>query len=80
MKTLDVIIGALLIIGGLNWGLVGLFGFDLVAAIFGEMSLLTRAVYMVVGFCALYELLTMPWIRRRWALPSAGRPTPATGS
>jgi uncharacterized membrane protein YuzA (DUF378 family) len=80
MKTLDVIVGALLIIGGLNWGLVGFFQFDLVAAIFGEMSLLTRVVYAVVGVCALYELLTIRGMRRRWALPSPHRATPATGA
>ena len=40
MKKLDVLAAALLVIGGLNWGLVGLFGFDLVATIFGEMSVL----------------------------------------
>jgi uncharacterized membrane protein YuzA (DUF378 family) len=80
MKTLDVIVGALLIIGGLNWGLVGLFQFDLVAAIFGEMSLLARAVYAVVGICAVYELLTIRGMRRRWTLPSPRTATPATGA
>jgi uncharacterized membrane protein YuzA (DUF378 family) len=57
MKTftvLDWIAIALLIVGGLNWGLVGLFGFDLVAFIFGEMSLLSRIVYVVVGISAVY--------------------------
>jgi uncharacterized membrane protein YuzA (DUF378 family) len=40
MKTVDIIVWTLLAIGGLNWGLVGVFNFDLVAAIFGEMSIL----------------------------------------
>lgn len=53
MKTLQNIALALLIVGGLNWGLVGLFDFDLVAAIFGEMSLLSRIVYTLVGVSAL---------------------------
>lgn len=44
----------LVIVGGLNWGLVGLFNFDLVAAIFGAMSTLSRVVYIVVGLAALY--------------------------
>jgi uncharacterized membrane protein YuzA (DUF378 family) len=46
----------LLIVGGLNWGLVGLFGFDLVAAIFGVGTMLTRLVYILVGVSALYFL------------------------
>ena len=42
----------LTIIGGLNWGLVGLFGFDLVAFLFGSMSVLSRIVYILVGASA----------------------------
>ena len=49
----------LLIVGGLNWGLVGLLGFDLVAALFGEMSLLSRIVYTLVGASALCQLLSL---------------------
>jgi uncharacterized protein len=48
----------LLVIGGLNWLLVGLFDFDLVAAIFGEMSAAARAVYTLVGISALIVLVT----------------------
>ena len=48
----------LLVIGGLNWLLVGLFDFDLVAAIFGEMSAAARAIYTLVGISALVVLLT----------------------
>jgi uncharacterized protein len=47
----------LLIIGGLNWGLIGLFNFDLVAAIFGIMSTWARIVYTLVGLSALYVAL-----------------------
>ncbi|MBN1282001.1 MAG: DUF378 domain-containing protein [Alphaproteobacteria bacterium] len=43
----------LVIIGALNWGLVGLFSFDLVAAIFGNGTMLTRAIYTIVGIAAL---------------------------
>lgn len=43
----------LVIVGALNWGLVGLFGFDLVAAIFGYMTILSRIVYVLVGLAAL---------------------------
>ena len=48
----------LLVVGGLNWLLVGAFGFDLVAAIFGEMSALSKIVYVVVGLSAIFELAT----------------------
>jgi hypothetical protein len=44
----------LLIVGGLNWGLIGAFNFDLVAALFGDMSMLSRAVYILVGLSAIY--------------------------
>ncbi|MEC6748402.1 DUF378 domain-containing protein [Marinilactibacillus sp. XAAS-LB27] len=63
MKTLDNIALALLIVGGLNWLLVGLFEFDLVATIFGgETALLSKIVYIVVGLCALYSLKFFPLI------------------
>jgi len=48
----------LLVIGGLNWLLVGLFGFDLVAAIFGNMSAISKIVYTLVGLSAIFELVT----------------------
>ena len=46
----------LLIIGGLNWALVGLFDFNLVAYLFGEMTSSARIVYVLVGICALYSI------------------------
>jgi uncharacterized membrane protein YuzA (DUF378 family) len=55
-SAVDWISTLLLVVGGLNWGLVGLFGFDLVAALFGEMSALSRVVYVLVGLSALYTL------------------------
>jgi uncharacterized membrane protein YuzA (DUF378 family) len=54
----------LLVVGGLNWGLFGLFGVDLVAAIFGPGSVVTRVVYVVVGLAAIYCAITMPALRR----------------
>lgn len=54
LTTLDWIALVLLIIGGLNWGLVGLFTFDLVAAIFGPMSALSRIIYVLVGASAVW--------------------------
>ncbi|MGI4857841.1 MAG: DUF378 domain-containing protein [Janthinobacterium lividum] len=55
-SPIDWIAGALVIVGGLNWGLIGLFNFDLVAAIFGLMSPVSRIVYVLVGLAALYCL------------------------
>jgi uncharacterized membrane protein YuzA (DUF378 family) len=57
LGTLSVIAVALLIVGGLNWGLVGLLNFDLVAALFGEMSVLSRLVYILVGISAIIALI-----------------------
>jgi uncharacterized protein len=71
VKTIDIVITILLIVGGLNWGLVGLLNFDLVAGIFGSMSGLSRIVYAVVGLAALYEILGWKSIRRRWATVKA---------
>ena len=77
MKSLDVTAAALLVIGGLNWGLVGGANFDLVAAIFGEMSPLSRVVYVVVGLAAVYQAFQWKAIQHRWALgaPAAARST-----
>lgn len=47
----------LVVVGGLNWGLVGAFNFDLVAWIFGAMSTLSRIVYILVGLSALYMII-----------------------
>jgi uncharacterized membrane protein YuzA (DUF378 family) len=59
MKAVNTITLVLLIVGGLNWGLVGLFDFDLVAALFGEMSALSRIVYVLVGASALWQLIPL---------------------
>ena len=59
MKIVNTVTLILLIVGGLNWGLVGLFGFDLVAALFGEMSALSRIVYTLVGASALWQLIPL---------------------
>ncbi len=55
----------LLIIGGLNWGLVGLFEFNLVAAIFGPGSILSRIIYTLVGLSAVYEVFAFRYIANR---------------
>ncbi len=67
IKSLDVIVATFLIIGGLNWGLVGLFGFDPIASIFGSMSILSRVFYGIVGICALYQAVQVRAIPRRWS-------------
>ncbi|HOF42417.1 MAG TPA: DUF378 domain-containing protein [Candidatus Moranbacteria bacterium] len=54
LNIVDWIAIVILIVGGLNWGLVGLFDFDLVAAIFGRMSVLSRLIYILVGISAVY--------------------------
>lgn len=58
LNVLDWVFIILLIVGGLNWGLVGFLQFDLVATIFGEASVLSRIVYGLVGISALYVLFT----------------------
>ncbi len=54
LNYIDWIAIIILAIGGLNWGLVGIFGLDLVGFIFGEMSILSRIVYLIVGISAIY--------------------------
>ncbi len=70
MQTINVVALVLLIVGGLNWGLVGLFNFDLVAALFGgtaaSYSTLSRIVFVIVGIAALYGFaLLSPLTERR---------------
>lgn len=48
----------LVLVGAINWGLIGFFEFDLVARLFGEMSSLTRAVYSLVGLSAIVSIIT----------------------
>jgi uncharacterized protein len=66
MKGMDVLAAILLVVGGLNWGLVGLFDFNLVAALFGEMSILSIVVYSLVGLSAVYQTFQWKAIQRRW--------------
>jgi len=80
MKKLDVLAAALVIIGALNWGLVGVFRLDLVAAFlgmrFGETSALSSVIYGLVGLAALYQALTWRHIQRRWnSSPTGARAT-----
>lgn len=55
-KVIDCLALTVTIIGAINWGLIGIFQFDLVAFLFGEMSVITRIVYTLVGICGLYMI------------------------
>jgi uncharacterized membrane protein YuzA (DUF378 family) len=59
MKALHTITALLVVIGGLNWGLVGFAAFDLVAALFGEATMLSRAVYGLVGLSAVFQAVQL---------------------
>ena len=56
MKILDKIALVLVIVGAINWGLIALFRFDLVAALFGDMTFLSRLVYGLVGLSGLWTI------------------------
>ncbi len=56
MKGLDYTVLILVVIGAVNWGLVGFFGLDLVAFICGNMTIISRIIYAVIGVCGLYAL------------------------
>lgn len=60
MKTLKVIAFILVIIGGINWGLVGLFGYDLVASLLGAWPALVGIIYDLVGLSAIYLIFARP--------------------
>lgn len=55
-NTLDCILLTIIIIGAINWGLIGLFRFDLIAFLFGTMSWVTRVIYVLVGISGIYML------------------------
>ena len=64
MKALTWIAVIVLVVGGLNWLLVGAFNFDLVATLFGDMSALSRIVYVLVGLAAVYVAIYSPRLVR----------------
>jgi len=66
MKTVDVIATVLVVVGALNWGLVGAAHTDLVALLFGAGSILSSVVYVVVGLAGFYQALQWKAIQRRW--------------
>lgn len=68
MKILDILTGIILIIGGLNWGLMAFIDFNLIAWIFRDMNILTRVIFLVIGLSALYQLVFWKQIRQRWCI------------
>lgn len=70
MKILDIVAAVLVIVGALNWGLVAVANFDLVAALFGmqfgEKSALTAVVYALVGLAGLFQAVSWKGRQRRW--------------
>lgn len=76
MKVLDIVVTVLLIIGGINLGLMGFFNLNLIAEILGEATAFTRVMYALIGLGALYEIggLTFGFkaVQHRWC------ETPAT--
>jgi uncharacterized membrane protein YuzA (DUF378 family) len=84
MKKLDLLAAVLVIVGGLNWGLISIARFDLVAAVagldFGDTNPATRIIYGLVGLSAVYIAAQLRSIPRRWATarPTAAAPAMAS--
>lgn len=66
MKYLDIVAAVLLVVGGLNWGLYGLFQADLVAAAGGRDTAFSSLIYTLVGLAAVYQVVGLRAIRSRW--------------
>jgi hypothetical protein len=64
LTTVDWVALVLVIIGGINWGLVGIANFDLVATILGAMSLVSRVVYVLVGLSAIYVAMNVAKLKK----------------
>jgi uncharacterized membrane protein YuzA (DUF378 family) len=81
-KTVDIAAWAVLVLAGLNLGMVGAFGVDMIAAIFGSMTAATRIIYIAAGLAAVYEIVGVKAIAYRWRLDfdaAPGRPLTGTG-
>ena len=66
MRNLDVLAAILLVVGGLNWGLVGLIDFNLVDYLFSSMPSVEKLVYSLVGLSAVYQVVGLKGIQTRW--------------
>lgn len=78
MKVLDIIVTLLLVIGAINLGVVGLFGFNVVSTLFGEATALTRVIYTIIGVGGVYEALSLSVgyesLHNRWCeVPTTSR-------
>jgi uncharacterized membrane protein YuzA (DUF378 family) len=65
LNALDWIALILVVVGGLNWGLVGIFGFDLVAWVFASVYIIARIVYILVAVAAIYMIIIAAMLRRK---------------
>ncbi|MCL5004759.1 MAG: DUF378 domain-containing protein [Patescibacteria group bacterium] len=65
LSAFDWVALVLVLIGALNWGLVGFFSFDIVAAIFGTMSAISRVIYALVGLSAIYLAVVSPSLTKK---------------
>jgi len=64
MSFLDILAYLLVIVGGINWGLVGFFNYNLVTRIFGESTPVTRIIYAAIGLAAIYLLYSFMRVNR----------------
>ena len=75
MKQIDIIAAVLVVVGALNWGLIAVARFDLVATLFGmqfgEVSPVSALVYGLVGLAGLYQAVSWKRVQSRWAQPAA---------
>jgi uncharacterized membrane protein YuzA (DUF378 family) len=75
VKQIDVVAGVLVVVGALNWGLIAVARFDLVAALFGmrfgEVSPMSAAVYGLVGLAGAYQAVFFKRVHSRWAQPES---------
>ena len=66
MKKLDVLVAILVVIGAINWGLVGAINMDLVDLLLGKMPMVAHIIYCVVGLAGLYQVVFLKGIQDRW--------------
>ena len=65
MRNIDVLAAVLLVVGGLNWGLVGIMDFNLVTYLFSSMPTIENLVYSLVGLAAVYQIIGLKGIQTR---------------
>jgi hypothetical protein len=80
MRTLDVLSWILMIVGGTNWLLVGLFEFNFITAIFGPLTVGARIIYFLVGIASIYVIAELGAMPRRWAHRVPCVPAPGISS